>query len=135
MDGTLSLDRRAAHRASVMLTASISYGDEATAIIIRNLSDSGACIEAGQLPLGSPFVLRRKEQSLRGHVVWAKEDRLGVEFTRPLIVEKALRHIAAPRPHKAPVSRRPGLKCKALTPAETSIMQRWAVLAPNALGD
>ena len=131
----IPIDRRGKRRAAVMFTASISCAGASRVIKIRNLSDGGGCIEGEPLVEGMRLVLERNGESTPGRVAWVRENRCGLEFFGTVKVETALRDVARPRRRVAPASRRPGLRCKPLSRAETTAMERWAVLGPQAVGD
>jgi PilZ domain len=67
----------------VLLAGAIEFGPTSIACVIRNLSETGAAIEANT-PLWFPdrFVLWiERDNSRRGcHIVWRREKRIGVHF-------------------------------------------------------
>ena len=70
-----------APRKNLFLAASILSGALSTAARIRNLSETGALIDAPALPnIGEHLRLVRSEVEIGGKVVWRSGNRCGVEF-------------------------------------------------------
>ena len=73
--------RRWIRRKWVRTTASAVFGDGATAVLIENLSLTGARLRGFGLPLlGSGVELKVGERSLIGVVAWAAGDQRGISF-------------------------------------------------------
>ncbi len=74
---------RVANRHRVLFAAAIEFGTTSIPCTIRNISESGAEIEANT-PLWFPeqFTLRIDRDGSRRpcHVVWRREKRVGVQF-------------------------------------------------------
>jgi hypothetical protein len=79
--------QRADARNNMFVTA-VLYGDRGPAPVrIRNMSRSGALIESTEIPAeGSKVRLSRGSLSVRGQVVWLKEDRAGIRFDAAIAV-------------------------------------------------
>lgn len=77
----LPIDRRAG-RTHLFLVASVTCGRASVAVRVRNLSASGALIEAASLPpVGSLIALCRGELEAFGTIVWAEFGKAGLTFT------------------------------------------------------
>ncbi len=73
--------RRWLRRKWVRTAASAAFGDGATAVLIENLSLTGARLRGFGLPLlGSDVELKVGERSLFGRVAWAAGDHRGISF-------------------------------------------------------
>ena len=73
--------RPRAPRKNLFLAASIRSGALSTAVRIRNLSETGALIEAPVLPnVGERLRLLRSEVEIEGVVVWRSGNRGGIRF-------------------------------------------------------
>jgi len=73
--------RRWLRRKRVGTTASAVFGDGATAVLIENLSLTGARLRGFGLPLlGAGVELKVSERSLFGRVAWASGDQRGISF-------------------------------------------------------
>jgi hypothetical protein len=80
---------RTSRRTNLMLAATIEAGGRATAVRIRNLSDTGALIEgAGLLEKGEPLLVRRGELEISATVAWSGGGKCGVRFDRPIPVSE-----------------------------------------------
>ena len=75
--------KRAADRKRVLKAGSIEFGGGAIDCTVRNISETGAALEAVS-PLFIPdrFTLFVQTDHVRRpcHIVWRKEKRIGVEF-------------------------------------------------------
>lgn len=78
-------EKRRAPRQRVIKGAHISFKERGAAIdcVVRNLSDSGACLKV-ESPVGIPEtfdLVIETDQSVRPcRVVWRKDTQIGVEF-------------------------------------------------------
>jgi hypothetical protein len=75
-------DRRRSFRIRALKSGKILLGVHHVSCTIRNLSETGACLEV-QTPYGIPpkFAFRMPDQSVRAcKIVWARDTRLGVQF-------------------------------------------------------
>jgi hypothetical protein len=80
------LDRRD-ERTHLFLVATLSTGQTSVAVRVRNLSPTGALVEAqGLPPAGSEVVLRRGALEARGKVAWAGAGRAGMSLAAPVAV-------------------------------------------------
>lgn len=80
-------DTRAAPRRNLYLAAILHAAQGGGPVKIRNMSDTGALIEASGLPpVGSNIQLVRGALHVGGHVVWASQNRAGVHFTSCIAV-------------------------------------------------
>lgn len=122
-----------AHRASVLLTATLEFDGAAIRLRLRNLSERGALVEADDLPCeGSSCWFQRKELRLKSRVVWVQGRFAGVAFDRQLNRREVLRNIRKPQPKAQPPFRRPGLTCRPLTPYERKMLECWMAASPVA---
>jgi hypothetical protein len=79
-------DRRD-ERTHLFLVATLTAGAASAAVRVRNLSPTGALVEAPALPaVGSAIVLRRGVLEAIGSVAWAAAGRAGLSFTAPVTV-------------------------------------------------
>ncbi len=75
-------------RKNLLLSASIERQGLSTPARIRNLSESGAMLDAAVLPnVGDSFVLRRLQMEIAATVVWRRAGRCGVKFEGAASVE------------------------------------------------
>ena len=75
----------------MFVMAAISAPTASGPVRIRNLSPSGALIEAKALPMpGELVMLRRGEDSISGKVVWTEGGRAGLHFEAKVQVAKWL---------------------------------------------
>jgi hypothetical protein len=73
--------RPRAPRKNLFLAASIRSGALSTPVRIRNLSETGALIEASALPdVGGQLRLKRSEIEIGGTIVWRSGNRCGLQF-------------------------------------------------------
>lgn len=73
--------RRWLRRKRVGTAASAIFGGDATAVLIENLSLTGARMRGFGLPLlGTDVELKVGERSLFGRVAWAAGDERGISF-------------------------------------------------------
>jgi hypothetical protein len=75
--------RRETHRDKVLIPASIEFDGTAIDCMVRNISSSGAMLDASAskaIPTHVTLVLRLEGARKPCKVVWQKENRLGVEF-------------------------------------------------------
>jgi len=80
------LDRRD-ERTHLFLVATLATADASMAVRVRNLSATGALVEApGLPPAGSQVVLRRGALEARGKVAWAGAGRAGLSLAAPVAV-------------------------------------------------
>ena len=71
----------------MFLVATLTAEETSAAVRVRNLSPTGALVEAPALPcVGSAVVLRRGALEAVGRVAWAGAGRAGLSFTTPVTV-------------------------------------------------
>lgn len=74
-------------RTNLLLSATIESVAGEAAVRVRNLSEGGAMLEGGDLPLpGERLLLRRAALSVAATCVWRSDARCGVRFDRPVSV-------------------------------------------------
>jgi len=131
---------RRTRRSPVLLTARLeTAGGEAVQVKLRNLSESGALVEAlvegGELPEeGSAAVFERDGFRVKCTLVWVEGRYAGVAFARALKPQDVLRQISRPKPKAQVDIRRPGLACRPLTNYERKMLETWMTASPS-LGD
>ena len=82
---------RSEPRTNMFVMAAISASTASGPVRIRNLSPSGALIEAKALPMpGELVMLRRGEDSISGKVVWTEAGKAGLHFEAKVHVAKWL---------------------------------------------
>lgn len=80
-------NRREGNRSNVMLAATMLVGSAMADVRIRNLSPTGALVEAGAPPpFGTRLILRRFAYQAAGRVTWAGNGRCGVHFETEIAV-------------------------------------------------
>ena len=76
-------ERRAAPRIRVLKAATIEFDGNAVTCLVRDLSISGAALDVTS-PVGIPehftLAFRADAVHMRCHVVWFRENRIGVTF-------------------------------------------------------
>lgn len=121
--------QRSNKRSMVLLSARIRTTDGQIDVRLRNLSQTGALLEADDLPpVGSEVVFERGETIVPARVAWSKGRRFGIEFHTPIEESELLIHIRpAAKPVEQPtVFRRSGFhENRPLTTAEKKLGQSW----------
>jgi len=85
----LSVDVRGAARASIYLAAALYRGGSSIPVKIRNISATGALVEADTLPqAGESVDLARGRLTVRGLVAWTATGRFGVKFSAAIDVRQ-----------------------------------------------
>ena len=73
---------RRAERTHLFLVATLTFGRASVAVRVRNLSATGALIEAASLPpVGSTITLSRAGLDVFGTIVWAESGKAGLTFS------------------------------------------------------
>jgi hypothetical protein len=137
MDQSQFTQNRRRSRSNVMLKATLETASGSLTVVLRNLSQDGALVQAEDLPLIESRVLfHRQGLSVPCRVAWSHGGYAGLEFEFPLFPKEMLRHVPPPQQRmQVPFKRRPGLAAKPLTPAERALIECWATEAPNKLGE
>jgi PilZ domain len=76
-------ERRKATRRRVLKSGTIEFATCAYSCAVRNLSDHGAALDlpdAIAMPLQFELVMETNQMRRHCHVIWRKENRLGVAF-------------------------------------------------------
>jgi hypothetical protein len=82
----LTVPKRAPKRSRVFLLAELDSGSGPTPVHIRDISRSGALVEAENAPeLGAEVRLTCGNNIVDGRVAWAEDDCFGMEFATPLL--------------------------------------------------
>lgn len=123
---SLAMERRRSERSKVMLTVNIEGAHLPLAGRLTNVSSNGACIVGPALSEGAPVLLQRNGMDVSGHVTWAAGAQSGVSFARPVDPHSVLRAIPSPRAQVTVANRRPGLKCRPLSQADITLLERCA---------
>lgn len=132
MDESANTQNRRSRRSPVMLSASLELAGESQPVILRNLSEGGALVEAKRLPPeGSSIFFTRKELRVQARVAWVEGCYAGIAFESPLDRSEVLRQVPRPKEIFEPQFRRPGLSSRPLTDADRQMVQIWAT--PTAL--
>lgn len=104
----LTVSKREPKRSRVFLSALIDSGAGPVDARIRDISSSGALLEADVLPeSGKAIDVRCGDTKVHGRVAWAERGWFGVEFDSPLTVENlvdpfgAKLSVSAPRTYRA----------------------------------
>ena len=81
-------DRRQADRVRLLLTARLVTTSDEYAVMLRDISLTGAMVEGSHLPsTGVDVILQRGELEIFSTLVWVKDRRAGLEFETPLTVQ------------------------------------------------
>ena len=77
-------DHREAPRHRLLKAGAISFGGGVISCAIRNISETGAALDVAS-PVGIPerFILELEGSRRHCRVIWRKEKKIGVRFTRP----------------------------------------------------
>lgn len=87
METATSAEHRVESRNNIFVMAALYAGSKVTPVRIRNMSTSGALIEAAALPpKGTTVRLSRGSISVAGDVMWSDERRAGLRFTNATVV-------------------------------------------------
>ncbi|HEX5237455.1 MAG TPA: PilZ domain-containing protein [Sphingomicrobium sp.] len=87
-------DQRSQERSNVFLAATLLGGARPTAVRIRNISVSGALVEAPSLPSpGTAVRLVRGDLSARGMIAWVSASHGGLTFLGPIDVEAWVKRV------------------------------------------
>jgi hypothetical protein len=138
MDELSPTHNRRQKRSNVCLTAALEAAGQSFPVILRNLSEDGALVQASELPAEDcRVVFRRQGLSVPGRIVWSHSKVAGVAFESPLSPSELLRHVPVPGPRANGVQTqwRPGFAARPLTPAERALIERWATESPGHLGE
>lgn len=131
MDMSQSAQNRQNRRSPVFLTAILDDGRQ-LGVILRNMSESGALVEADTLPdEGAIVFFERKSIRAKARVVWVHGRFAGVAFNRELQREELLRTVPKPRARTETDTRRPGFASKPLTESERKILDLWMTQVPT----
>lgn len=105
-------DSREAPRTRVFLTATLRTSAREYRVRLRDLSATGARVEAGELPpRDADVVIERGGFTGFGHMVWTDGSHGGLAFEEPLADDDLFATINAlriPNPDEAPEFKRPG---------------------------
>lgn len=138
MDDASTPSNRRSSRSNVMLKATLEVPGASLEVVLRNLSENGALVQAERLPLPSTRVLfHRQGLSVPGRVAWSHCGFAGLEFDFPLYPRELMRHVPSPSQAMAapPIQRRPGFATKPLTAAERALIEQWATKTAYAVGE
>lgn len=135
----LGAGARAAARVNLFMAANLHSSGAETAVIIRDLSATGAQIETAVIPhVGSAIILTRGHLAIPGHVTWRAERRCGLHFSARISVQdwmanpvnreqrrvdhmvQAVKAGAVPLAARAPASARPSKPEPALEGSDTA---------------
>lgn len=82
-----SADSREGARTHLFIVAALHSGADVTPVHVRNMSPSGALIEAPVLPqAGAKISLKRGSLSVSGRMAWKAERRAGISFDSTIFV-------------------------------------------------
>jgi hypothetical protein len=99
-----------AHRATVLLTATLEVEGGLVLVKLRNLSQHGALIESDHCPPeGTICWFQRNDMRLGARIVWVQGRCAGLKFDRELKTAEILRSISKPQPKVEQDYRRPRL--------------------------
>lgn len=116
--------KRRSARTKVFLSATLEYPDRVLPVLLRNLSENGALVEAeGLAGTDCKCRLRRKELCVEGHVAWIDGNFAGIAFTDPLSPKAAMEHVPTPTDRGAieAAHHRPGFARREMSTQE----RRW----------
>jgi hypothetical protein len=82
-------DQRRADRVRLLLSARLITTTDEFPVMLRDISLSGAMVEASRLPAaGLDLLLRRGPLDIFAHLVWVSGNRAGLEFETPLAMQE-----------------------------------------------
>lgn len=131
--------KRRTKRSRVLISATIRTEKGVEPSRLRNLSRSGALLEADAPPVeGSPVVFERGETVAPAHVAWVSGSRFGIQFDYPIEESEVLIHVGRPQP-KPPIDlslyKRTGLRPARVSKAERELGENWFNALRSGLGD
>jgi hypothetical protein len=119
--------KRSAKRARVLLAAKLQTPFGEVDARLRDLSRKGALVECAKVPpVGTEVVFVRGATVVPARVVWAGEDRIGLEFHYMIDEQEVLVHITRRAQPKPESFRRPGLR-ETLPPDQRKAAKAWGV--------
>jgi hypothetical protein len=87
MENAPAHEHRTEPRSNIFVTATLYAAGGSTPVRIRNMSHSGALVEAAALPSsGQPIRLSRGSLSVAGQIMWVAGPRAGLHFASPVSV-------------------------------------------------
>ena len=105
----ITIPKRAPKRSRVFLPAELDCGREQLVAYIRDISRSGALVEASPAPQsGTAVRLKCGDTIVDGRVAWSENETFGVEFDTPLLVGDLMDATGAKLKASAPRSYRAG---------------------------
>ena len=108
------LRERKDRRSLVLLAAKLRTPQGLRDVRLRNLSISGALLEAEDPPAKeTEVVFERGETVVPARVAWSGGNRFGIEFHTPIDESEVLVHVSRPKPAVPPspaAFKRPGLR-------------------------
>jgi hypothetical protein len=137
MDESSQTQNRRHSRSNVMLKATLEGPGDSLTVVLRNLSQEGALVQGKGLPdPGTQVLFHREGLSVPSKVAWTHCNHAGLSFEFPLYPRELLRHVPPPQ-HSAPapITKRPGLGAKPLTPGERAMIEQWATGSADKLGE
>ena len=137
MDESTVTQNRRSRRTNVLLKATVETPRGPLSVILRNLSQEGALVQAEDMPEpGTRVLFHRQGLSVPSRVAWSHCGCAGIEFEFPLFPRELLRHVPDCGPKAPPaIKRRPGLAAKPLTEGERMLIEQWASGGAMALGE
>lgn len=139
MDESVPVQNRRSRRSNVLLKATLEVPGASLPVVLKNLSQEGALIQAEDIPAeGTRVLFHRQGLSVPSRIAWSHCGVAGIEFEYPLFPREMLRHIPTGErkpPPQLPITRRPGLGAKPLTPAERTLIESWATEAATRVGE
>lgn len=130
---------RRGKRSLVLLAAKVRTPGGVIDVRLRNLSRSGALLEAERIPaVATQVTFERGETRVPARVAWVSEGRFGLEFLQQIEESEVLVHVGRPssrQPVQAPVVRRTGFRSNALSRSEREIAADWVKPAGRTFGD
>lgn len=123
-------NRRGADRVRLLLSARLVTTCDEFAVTLRDISTSGAMVEAARLPgCGVDVLLKRGELEIFSTIMWVQDRRAGLEFETPLGVEEFVTKFArtawAPRiPVPIPMTR-PTLAPEPMSDEDWAVARAW----------
>ena len=123
------LRERKDRRSLVLLAAKLRTPQGMLDVRLRNLSISGALLEAETPPAkATEVVFERGETVVPARVAWSSGNRFGIQFDTPIEESEVLVHVSRPKPGAQPsapaVFKRPGLRTT-LTAEERALGESW----------
>jgi hypothetical protein len=99
--------KRQSKRSLVLLAAKLRTNDGIIEVRLRNLSRTGALLEAAVMPsVGAEVTFERGRTVVPARIAWVAQGRMGLQFLNAIEESEVLIHVGRPEKAAAPKPRR-----------------------------